>query len=195
MQAKDALIIVDVQNDFCPGGSLAVSRGDEVVPVLNRVIERFTKTGMPIFATRDWHPERTSHFKDHGGPWPAHCVQGTTGAEFHPSLKLGDGVVMVSKGMAADEDSYSGFQAIDATGTPLAELLRRNGIERIFVGGLATDYCVKQTVLDGLKEGFKVVLLNDSIRAVNLSPQDGELAIHEMVKAGATTVADSESIP
>ena len=195
MQTKDALIIVDVQNDFCPGGSLAVSRGDEVVPVLNRVIERFTKAAMPIFATRDWHPERTSHFKDHGGPWPAHCVQGTTGAEFHPELKLGDGVVMVSKGMAADEDSYSGFQAIDATGTPLAELLRRNGIERIFVGGLATDYCVKQTVLDGLKEGFKVVLLSDSIRAVNLSPQDGELAIHEMVEAGATTVADSESIP
>ena len=195
MQAKDALIVVDVQNDFCPGGSLAVSRGDEVVPVLNRVIERFTKAAMPIFATRDWHPERTSHFKDHGGPWPAHCVQGTNGAEFHPGLTLGDGVVMVSKGMAADEDSYSGFQAIDSTGTPLAELLRRKGIERIFVGGLATDYCVKQTVLDGLKEGFKVVLLNDSIRAVNLSPQDGELAIHEMVKAGATTVADSESIP
>jgi len=195
MQAKDALIIVDVQNDFCPGGSLAVSRGDEVMPVLNRVIERFTKAAMPIFATRDWHPERTSHFKDHGGPWPAHCVQGTNGAEFHPGLTLGDGVVMVSKGMAADEDSYSGFQAIDSTGTPLAELLRRKGIERIFVGGLATDYCVKQTVLDGLKEGFKVVLLNDSIRAVNLSPQDGELAIHEMVKAGATTVADSESIP
>lgn len=195
MQAKDALIVVDVQNDFCPGGSLAVSRGDEVVPVLNRVIERFTKAAMPIFATRDWHPERTSHFKDHGGPWPAHCVQGTNGAEFHPGLTLGDGVVMVSKGMAADEDSYSGFQAIDSTGTPLAELLRRKGIERIFVGGLATDYCVKQTVLDGLKEGFKVVLLKDSIRAVNLSPQDGELAIHEMVKAGATTVADSESIP
>jgi len=195
MQAKDALIIVDVQNDFCPGGSLAVSRGDEVVPVLNRVIERFTKAAMPIFATRDWHPERTSHFKDHGGPWPAHCVQGTKGAEFHPGLKLGKGVVMVSKGMAADEDSYSGFQAIDATGAPLAELLRRNGIERIFVGGLATDYCIKQTVLDGLKEGFKVVLLKDSIRAVNLSPQDGAFAIHEMVKAGATTVADSESIP
>ena len=195
MQAKDALIVVDVQNDFCPGGSLAVSRGDEVVPVLNRVIERFTKAAMPIFATRDWHPERTSHFKDHGGPWPAHCVQGTQGAEFHPGLKLGKGVVMVSEGMAADEDSYSGFQAIDSTGTPLAELLRRKGIERIFVGGLATDYCIKQTVLDGLKEGFKVVLLNDSIRAVNLSPQDGELAIHEMVKAGATTVADSESIP
>jgi nicotinamidase/pyrazinamidase len=195
MQAKDALIIVDVQNDFCPGGSLAVARGDEVVPVLNRVIERFTKAGMPIFTTRDWHPERTRHFKDHGGPWPAHCVQGTKGAEFHPGLKLGDGVVMVSKGMTADEDSYSGFQAIDATGTPLTELLRRNGIERIFVGGLATDYCVKQTVLDGLKARFKVVLLTDSIRAVNLSPQDGELAIHEMVKAGATTVADSESIP
>jgi len=194
MQAKDALIIVDVQNDFCPGGALAVKGGDEVVPVLNRVIEKFTAAGLPIFATRDWHPEKTIHFKAHGGLWPVHCVQGTKGAEFHSGLKLGNDTVVVSKGMAADDDSYSGFDA-DRSGTSLAELLRQKGIKRIFVGGLATDYCVKHTVLDGLKEGFEVVLLGDSIRAVNIEPDDGELAISEMVRAGAVKVSDLTEIP
>ena len=195
MQAKDALIIVDVQNDFCPGGALAVSGGDEVVAVLNRVIERFAEAGLPIFATRDWHPKKTSHFKTHGGLWPAHCVQGTKGAEFHAELKLGNDAVVVSKGMAPDEDSYSGFQATDASGTPLAELLRLKEVGRIFVGGLATDYCVKHTVLDGLAEGFEVVLLADAIRAVNLKPDDGESAIDEMVRAGAVQVSNSVEIP
>jgi nicotinamidase/pyrazinamidase len=195
MQAKDALIIVDVQNDFCPGGALAVSGGDEVVAVLNRVIERFAEAGLPIFATRDWHPKNTSHFKTHGGLWPAHCIQGTKGAEFHAELKLGNDAVVVSKGMAPDEDSYSGFQATDASGTPLAELLRLKEVGRILVGGLATDYCVKHTVLDGLAEGFEVVLLADAIRAVNLKPDDGESAIDEMVRAGAVQVSNSAEIP
>jgi nicotinamidase/pyrazinamidase len=194
MQAKDALIIVDVQNDFCPGGALAVSGGDEVVPVLNRTIEGFTEAGLPIFATRDWHPEKTNHFKTYGGIWPVHCVQGTGGAEFHAKLKLGNDAVVVSKGIASDEDSYSGFQATDASGTRLAELLRRKEIERIVVGGLATDYCVKHTVLDGLSEGFKVVLLTDAIRAVNLEPHDGDLAIDEMVRAGVVKVLDFTEI-
>jgi nicotinamidase/pyrazinamidase len=194
MQAKDALIIVDVQNDFCPGGALAVKGGDEVVPVLNRVIEIFGDAGLPIFATRDWHPEKTSHFSTYGGLWPVHCVQGTGGAEFHDDLKLSNDVVVVSKGMAPDEDSYSGFQATDMSGTPLAELLRRKQVERIIVGGLATDYCVKHTVLDGLSEGFKVVLLSDAIRAVNLKPHDEKLAIDEMVRAGAVKVSDFTEI-
>jgi nicotinamidase/pyrazinamidase len=194
MQAKDALIIVDVQNDFCPGGALAVSGGDEVIPVLNRVIERFSDAGLPIFATRDWHPQKTSHFSAYGGLWPAHCVQGTRGAEFHANLELENDIVVVSKGMAPDEDSYSGFQARDPSGARLAELLRRKAIERIIVGGLATDYCVKHTVLDGLKEGFKVLLLADAIRAVNLKPDDGELAIAEMVSAGAVKISDLAEI-
>ena len=147
-----------------------------------------------IFATRDWHPTKTSHFKAHGGIWPVHCVQGTRGAEFHPDLKVGREVVIVSKGVAADEDSYSGFEATDPSGTRLAALLRSKGVERIFVGGLATDYCVKHTVLDGLREGFKVVLLGDSIRAVNLEPHDGALAIDEMVRAGAVKVRDFTEI-
>ena len=194
MQAKDALIIVDVQNDFCPGGALAVSGGDEVVLVLNRAIERFTKAGLPIFATRDWHPEKTNHFKAYGGIWPVHCVQGTRGAEFHAGLELGKDTVVVSAGMVPDEDGYSGFQARDPSGARLAELLHRKGVERIIVGGLATDYCVKHTVLDGLKEGFKVLLLADAIRAVNLEPHDGELAIAEMIRAGAVKVLDFTEI-
>lgn len=195
MQAKDALIIVDVQNDFCPGGALAVKGGDEVVPVLNRAIDKFSAAGLPIFATRDWHPEKTSHFKAYGGLWPVHCVQGTGGADFHPGLHLNKDVVVVSAGMLPTEEGYSGFQATDASGSGLAELLRRKGVERLFVGGLATDYCVKHTVLDGLKEGFKVTLLVDAVRAVNLSPDDGDRAIDEMTKAGATTVAGFEIIP
>ena len=195
MQAKDALIIVDVQNDFCPGGALAIRGGDEVVPVLNRAIDKFSAAGLPIFATRDWHPAKTSHFKAYGGLWPVHCVQGTGGADFHPGLHLNKDVVVVSAGMLPTEEGYSGFQATDASGSGLAELLRRKGVERLFVGGLATDYCVKHTVLDGLKEGFKVTLLVDAVRAVNLSPDDGERAIDEMTKAGATTVAGFEIIP
>lgn len=185
MKGKDVLVIVDVQNDFCPGGALAVSQGDLVVPVLNRYIRRFAEARLPVVATRDWHPEKTSHFNSCGGVWPPHCVQGTRGAEFHPELALPEDAVIVSKGMGVDEDSYSGFQGAGPGGTPLADLLRQRGAERLFVGGLATDYCVKQTVLDGLKKGFQVVLLEDAIRGVNLKPGDSERAVEEMVRAGA----------
>jgi nicotinamidase/pyrazinamidase len=183
--SHEALIVVDVQNDFCPGGALAVSGGDEVVPILNRCIEKFTKEGLPIIATRDWHPAQTSHFNSSGGLWPPHCVQGTYGAEFHPALKLGTNVVIVSKGMGAAEDSYSGFQASDASGASLSALLCEKDVQRIFVGGLATDYCIKHTVLDGLKEGLKVTVLEDAIRGVNLHPDDSREAIAEMLRAGA----------
>jgi len=186
MQGIDALIIVDVQNDFCPRGALPVTDGDKVVPVLNRYIERFRKAGLPIFATRDWHPEKTRHFNTCGGLWPPHCIQGSKGAEFHPDLALPEDVVVVSKGMNFDEDSYSGFEG-SVEGILLAELLRRRGAERLFVGGLATDYCVKHTVLDGLKEGFEVVLLEEAIRGVDLQPGDSERAIAEMMQAGAQT--------
>jgi len=195
MPIKDALIVIDVQNDFCPGGALAVRGGDEVVPVLNRMIDKFAAAGLPIFATRDWHPEKTHHFRAYGGLWPVHCVQGTRGAEFHPGLHLGKDVVVVSAGMLPTEEGYSGFQAVDESGTRLAELLRRKGVERIFIGGLATDYCVKHTVLDGLREGFKVVLLVDAVRAVDLVPGDGERAIDEMVRAGAVKGVSSDDLP
>jgi nicotinamidase/pyrazinamidase len=187
MQAKDALLLIDVQNDFCPGGALAVAGGDEIVPVLNRYIEEFRRLGLPILATRDWHPERTRHFKAYGGAWPAHCVQGTPGARFHPDLKLPEDAAMVSAGAHPDEEGYSGFEGTTEEGVPLADLLRRLGVERLFIGGLATDYCVKHTALDALREGFKVVLLEDAVRGVELQPGDSRKAIEEMVRAGADT--------
>jgi nicotinamidase/pyrazinamidase len=194
MPSKDALIVIDVQNDFCPGGALAVKDGDRVVPVLNSYIDRFTKAGLPIFATRDWHPEKTTHFITGGGPWPPHCIQGSKGAEFHPDLKLPPDTVIVSAGMGPDEDGYSGFLGINDSRTKLVDLLRRRGVERIFVGGLATDYCVKHTVLDGLRENFKVVLLTDAVRGVNLKPGDSERAIAEMQQAGAEIAANMQQV-
>ncbi|HEX9446163.1 MAG TPA: nicotinamidase [Candidatus Binatia bacterium] len=194
MQGKDALLIIDVQNDFCPGGALAVRDGDEVVPALNRYIEKFEKSGLPIFATRDWHPEKTGHFKAYGGTWPPHCIQGTKGAEFRADLRLPPGAVVVSTGTAPDDEGYSGFDGSDASGAGLADLLRRRGVERIFVGGLATDYCVKHTVLDGLNQGFKVVWLEDASRGVNLQPGDAERAAAEMRGAGAGKSTGAETI-
>jgi len=191
---RDALIIVDVQNDFCPGGALAVQNGDKVVPVLNRYIENFLNSGLPIFATRDWHPAKTSHFKLYGGIWPVHCVQGTHGAEFHPALKLTNETIIVSAGMGSDEDGYSGFLGRDNTGTSLATLLHERGVDRLFVGGLATDYCVKHTVLDGIRQGFQVVLIGHAVRGVNLDPEDSERAVQEMSTAGAIVVRETDSL-
>jgi len=188
MEKKAALIVVDIQNDFCPGGALGVADGDRVIAPLNRYIERFADAGLPIFATRDWHPEKTTHFKAFGGVWPTHCVQGTFGAEFHRGLELGSSAVTVSKGMVADADSYSAFDAVDSTGVRLAELLRAAGVSQIFVGGLATDYCVKQTALDGRKLGFDVVLFRDAIRGVDLAPGDSARAVATMLDAGARVV-------
>jgi nicotinamidase/pyrazinamidase len=190
MQGKDALVIVDTQLDFCPGGALAVVDGDHIVAVLNRYIEKFRSAGLPIIATRDWHPIKTSHFKALGGQWPPHCIQETRGAEFHPDLVLPRDAIIVSKGMGFEEDSYSGFQGKDPKGVALAKLLREQGVQRVFVGGLATDYCVKHTVLDAVQEGFQVVLLEDAIRGVNLQPGDSERAIDEMVHAGAQKGTD-----
>ena len=183
--ARDALVVVDVQNDFCPGGALAVAEGDRVVAVLNRYAAAFAARGAPVFASRDWHPEQTRHFVAGGGPWPPHCLQGTPGARFHPDLRLPAGTVVVSKGMDPDEDAYSSFQARDEDGTDFATLLRRRGVRRLFVGGLATDYCVRATALDGLAAGFEVVVLEDAVRAVDVQPGDGERALTEMAAAGA----------
>jgi nicotinamidase/pyrazinamidase len=180
--SKKALLVVDVQNDFCPGGALAVAHGDEVVEPLNKLIDEFLDRGEPVFKTRDWHPEKTKHFADYGGTWPVHCVQNTKGAEFHPKLVDDMHVRTISKGMG-DEDSYSAFD-----GTDLALQLRRLGVDEVWVGGLATDYCVKNTVLDALKEGFRVKALEDAMRAVEVNPGDGERAIEEMRAAGAEIV-------
>lgn len=181
-----ALIIVDVQNDFCPGGSLAVARGDEVVAPLNQLIKEFLDRGEPVFKTRDWHPAETKHFKAYGGTWPVHCVQDTHGAEFHPGLTDDPRIRIISKGMNESADGYSGFD-----GTNLAQLLKCEGVKEVWVGGLATDYCVKHTVLDGLGEGFEVKALADAMRAVNVNPDDGAKAVAEMRTAGAEIVGDA----
>jgi len=191
---QSALIVVDVQNDFCPDGALGISEGDRVVPVLNRYIEKFSQAGRPVVATRDWHPEKTSHFQSGGGPWPTHCVRQTRGAEFHADLKLGDNALIVSKGTEPDEDSYSAFHGRDAAGTPLADLLRRAGVKTIYIGGLATDYCVKFTVLDAIGAGFNAVVLCDAIRGVNLKADDSARALDEMRAAGAVLLGSFEEL-
>lgn len=184
-EPESALIVVDVQNDFCPGGSLPVADGDKVVPVINAYAEAFAKAGCLVVADRDWHPADTTHFAKNGGAWPEHCVQGTPGAQYHPDLKLPATTVHIRKGMQNDEDAYSGFEGRDEDGTLLASILKRRGVTTIYVGGLATDYCVRATVLDGLKAGFQVKLIADACRAVNIQPTDGESAIREMAEAGA----------
>lgn len=181
MKKKTALIMVDVQNDFCPGGSLAVFKGDEVVDRLNLLQ---AEVGV-VVATRDWHLPMTKHFKVGGGIWPVHCVERTRGAEFHPKLKLDDAVVF-SKGMDPNDDGgYSGFDGTTESGVSLEAFLRSKGITHLLIGGLATDYCVKATVLDALKRGFKVTLECKAIRSVDLNSGDGEKAIKEMTDAGA----------
>jgi nicotinamidase/pyrazinamidase len=192
LQPGDALLIVDVQNDFCPGGSLPVPRGDEVVPVLNEYARRFHEAGLPVIASRDWHPPQTKHFQSGGGQWPPHCVQGTPGAEFHPNLRLPEGTIVVSKGMDPSQDSYTAFDAVTDDGRPLLQLLRNLGVRRLFVGGLATDYCVRASVLDALRHGFEVILLTDAVRGVDVTPGDSERALQEMRAAGAQEMTVAE---
>ncbi len=176
----DSLIIVDVQNDFCPGGALPVPEGDQVIPVLNDYIKIFKKAKARIFATRDWHPPNHISFKAQGGPWSSHCVQNTEGAKFHPDLRLPSEPIIISKAMNPLKEAYSGFD-----GTELANTLKAHGATRVFVGGLAADYCVKNTVLDARKMDFETVVLLDAIRGINVEPDDVRKAIAEMIKNGA----------
>ncbi len=178
---SDALLLVDVQNDFCPGGALAVAGGDAVVPVLNEWIESARQGGAKVFASRDWHPPDHLSFADRGGLWPPHCVQNTPGAAFHSELELPEGAVVVSKADQADHEAYSAFDSGE-----LAEQLRAAGIERLWVGGLATDYCVKASVLDATQiPGLEVHVIAAAIRAVDVAPGDGEAALEAMREAGA----------
>ncbi len=189
---KSALLIIDVQNDFCPGGALAVKDGDAVVPVLNRYAELFAACAQIVYATRDWHPSRTRHFKQDGGQWPPHCVESTDGARFHPELRLPEGTVVFSKGQDFDSDSYSGFDGQDERGRSLLDALRQDGVGHIYAGGLATDYCVRATVLDALERGFEVTLLLDAIKGVDVNPGDSEAAVEEMIEKGARTAIIDE---
>ena len=180
-----ALLMVDPQNDFCPGGSLPVKNGDEVMEPLNLMMEHAKKNKWILVASRDWHPKKTNHFKIYGGVWPVHCVKNTNGAKFHPALKVTKDVMVFSKGTLKDQDAYSAFDGHSDPGEALADYLRSYGVDEVYVGGLATDYCVKASVLSAIKSGFKVYLLLDACRAVDLKRGDGKRAIEEMKKAGA----------
>ena len=177
-QSGDALLLVDVQNDFCPGGALPVPEGDNVVPFLNRCIAGALKRGLPVIASRDWHPAGHLSFRESGGPWPPHCLQDSEGAMFRPDLELPPSTVKVTKGVRFDHDQYSAF---DQTG--LAVELRRLGVLRLWVGGLAEDVCVRATVLDALDSGFEVIVIGNAVRPVSL--EGGEAARREMTEAGA----------
>jgi nicotinamidase/pyrazinamidase len=185
--ARTALIVVDVQNDFAdPSGSLYVAGGELVVPLINQEIEQAIDAGAVVFYTQDWHPPSTPHFQKDGGIWPVHCVQDTPGAAFQPDLLVRGEIVRKGTG---GEDGYSGFtmrdpQTGDEVPTPLESLLRTRGIEKVIVAGLATDYCVKSTAIDAAEKGFETTVLQAAIRAVNLQPGDGERAVEEMRQAG-----------
>ena len=178
----DALLIVDPQVDFLPGGSLGVPQGDAVLAPINRLIDLYRTHALPVYVSRDWHPALHCSFAGQGGPWPVHCVAGSDGARFAPGLQLADAVV-VSKATTVDVDAYSAFN-----GTGLADTLRERGIRRLVVCGLATDYCVLNTVLDALAAGFDVLLATEAIRAVNVKADDGDRALQQMLERGAMPV-------
>lgn len=186
--AKPALIIVDVQNDFCPGGALAVPEGDQIIPIIQAAAEDFQRQGLPIVTTQDNHPPHHVSFAERGGPWPPHCVQGTSGFSLHPALQLPPHAVCL-KGEDPDQDAYSGFeglvQGVDGSREPLASFLHRLSVDTVYVTGLATDYCVRATVLDALQAGFRTVVLKDAIRGVDVNPGDSERALEEMAQQGA----------
>lgn len=185
LQLGDALLIVDVQNDFCPGGALAVPAGDAVVPVLNAWIA--AATGAPVFASRDWHPANHISFRARGGPWPPHCVVNTHGAALHPNLHLPEQVTIISKATTPDRDAYSAFD-----GTDLGARVTAAGVRRLWVSGLATDYCVRASVLDALQlPGLDVRVIVAAVRPVDAHPGDGARALAEMQAAGALLEDDS----
>ncbi len=180
LDKNDALLIVDVQGCFCPGGALPVKEGDKIIPIINRYIRKFQKAGAKIYATRDWHPPDHKSFTNQGGIWPPHCLRQSKEAEFHSDLKLPKETTIISKGDKPYVEGYSGFDHTNLEGK-----LKGDGVERVFVGGLATDYCVKHTVVDAREKSFEVILLTDATRGVNKKPGDVKNAIEEMMKKGA----------
>lgn len=183
LDKTDALLVIDMQADFLPGGALGVAGGHEVVAPINHLIALFRAQGLPIFASRDWHPEGHCSFQAQGGPWPPHCVAGTPGAAFAADLALPDDAIVVSKATTAGADAYSAF-----AGTGLAAQLRERGVERVTVVGLATDYCVLNTVTDALDDGFMTLIVPEAMRAVDVQPGDGRRALDRMVARGAVPV-------
>ncbi|WP_231908713.1 isochorismatase family protein [Candidatus Nitrospira inopinata] len=183
LDSHDALILVDVQNDFLPGGPLGVADSGAIVPILSEYVRRFHERGLPIFLTRDWHPRNHCSFQQQGGPWPLHCLAGSQGALPPDQFPVPAPAVIIYKGIDPDQDAYSGFQ-----GTALHRHLQALDVRRLFIGGLATDYCVLNTVKDALSLGYAVRLLTDAIKAVDVRPDDGERAEQEMIRLGAVPI-------
>lgn len=179
----DALIIIDMQNDFLAGGSLEVRGANAIIDILNRYIDRFTAHHLPVVATRDWHPPNHCSFIDQGGQWPPHCIAGSIGAAFHANLALPAVAHIVSKATTRETEAYSAF-----TGTGLFELLQSLRISRIFISGVAAEYCVRNTVINALQLGYSVVILQDAIQALNRQPNDGRQAEQDMIEHGAQSV-------
>lgn len=180
LSAGDALIVVDVQRDFLPGGALPVPNGDAIVPRVNAYMSAFAARELPVVLTRDWHPPDHCSFKPQGGVWPPHCVRDTPGADWPADLQVPPSARIVSKALGKNQEAYSGFE-----GTSLASLLRDQKIKRVFVCGLATDYCVRATVLDARKHGFQAIVLDDAVRGVEAQPGDSERALADMAASGA----------
>jgi nicotinamidase/pyrazinamidase len=193
-------INVDVQNDFCPGGSLAVTNGDKVTAPLNSINDAVRTAGGQVIFTRDWHPVKTNHFNQYGGPWPSHCVADTYGGAFHSDLEVKEGDIIISKGTEVDEDAYSGFQGKTKNGVTLAELVKPKENEKVIltIGGLATDYCVKATVLDALnldnQSQIEVYAVSEAMKPVEINDGDGAAALEEMRIAGAMLITAREAI-
>jgi len=183
LESSDALIVVDPQNDFMPGGALAVTDGERIFAPINRIAPAFEH----VFATRDWHPKNHESFVAQGGPWPIHCVADSPGAQFHPLLLVDHIDEIVNTGVTADAPGYSGFERTD-----LAERLKRAGATRVFICGVATDYCVKETTIGALQCGFQTFVLTDAIAAVNTEPGDGAAALEEMQRQGAVAITSSD---
>jgi len=189
-QPTDGLIVVDIQRDFCPGGTLAVPQGDEIIDVVNRIIKKAEEAGSVIVYTRDWHPENHLSFKAYGGIWPPHCVQWTPGAEFHPQLYLSEKGIILDKGTHPEFEAYSGFQ-----GTGLHQIFKDRGVNRVFVVGLATDYCVKETVVDALRYRYETFVVADAVKGVNVNPDDSQKALQHIKDMGGKVILSQELLP
>ena len=192
-EKRSALLVVDVQEDFCPGGALPVPGGDRLIPALNRHITDAVAQGWPVYASRDWHPPITRHFRAFGGQWPTHCVQETAGANFHGDLQLPRSATILSKGQDPESSGYSAFDGHLADGQTLLADLHRRRVNHLYVAGLATDYCVRHSVLDAIRAGLEVTVLGDAIAGVDLQPGDSDRAIAEMRDAGATIANPGQS--
>lgn len=192
MATRSALLIVDVQKDFCAGGALPVPHGDRIVEPLNRLADAFTRTQRPVYASRDWHPQESAHFAPYGGAWPVHCVANTRGAEFHDALNLHDDTIVITKGQSVSDDGYSVFQGHTSAHVRFEADLRRRQVTHLYVGGLATDYCVRHSVLDARHAGLEVSVVRDAVEGVNVTDGDASRALDEMRAAGARLTTVSE---